>query len=68
MEIGKARLLKVGQLVNYPADRGDKAGQGRVVAVSEGAAQNIYGKHYLWVSLRDSLGKSLGVRPSNRLS
>lgn len=68
MNIGQARQLRIGQRVNYPADRGSPAGQGIVTHVGEGAAQNIYGEHYLWVSLRDSSGKSCGVWPSNRLS
>lgn len=67
MDIGKARLLRVGQRVAFPADRGSPAGIGRVTHVGEGAAQNIYGKHYVWVSLRDG-EKSAGVWPSNRLS
>lgn len=68
MDIGKARQLKVGQIVSVPADRGTRTGRGRITHVSEGAAVTIYGAHYLWVTLRETdSNKSAGVWPSNRL-
>lgn len=67
MNIEKARQLKVGQLVHFPADRGDPAGSGYVRHVTETEQTNIYGTPYIWVTVRDAVGKSCGVWPSNRL-
>lgn len=66
MNIGKARQLKVGQVVSCPADRGAKAYNGRIRHISDGAAQNIYGEHYLWVTVEKDRGRN-EVWPSNRL-
>ena len=68
MNINKARALKPGALVYFPADRGDPAGFGYVQHVTETEQKNIYGTPYLWVTVRASGSKSAGVWPSNRLS
>ena len=68
MNINKARTLKVGQLVYFPADRGSQGGFGYVRHVGETEQKNIYGTPYLWVTVRASGSKSAGVWPSNRLS
>ena len=68
MNINKARALKPGALVYFPADRGDPAGFGYVRHIGETDQKNIYGTPYLWVTVRDAGGRSCGVWPSNRLS
>lgn len=70
MNINKALSLKEGDIVHFPADRGDPAGYGRVTHVQPGPAtqKNIYGVEYVWgtVTLPYSAKRST-VWPSNRL-
>ena len=63
MNIEKAKLIKVGDIVSFPPDRGDKGGQSKVVHVSTVVNKNIHGAEYLWISLTPGCG----VWPSNRL-
>ncbi len=64
MTVGQAKKLKIGDYVNFPSDRGNKAGKGKVVSVSEGINKNIDNVEYVWVGLENPCG----VWPSNRLS
>lgn len=72
MNIEKAKSLKKGAIVRYPADRGDLAGQGTVVdetAIIQSATvnKNSLGAEYIWVQVKSSTGKT-SVWPSNRLN
>lgn len=67
MKIERARQLKIGQLVNFPADRGDPAGDGYVTHISPIEQTHMGGKPFLWVTVRYTGGKRSGVWPSNRL-
>lgn len=69
MHIEKAKQLKVGQVVNCPADRGDAAFTARVTHVSQNVCKNLSGTEYLWVTVKGigSLRANGGVWPSNRL-
>jgi hypothetical protein len=62
MNIDRARQLKVGDIVHFPADRGDHAGYGRVSYVNVDAEINksFYGDYYIWVTVERN-GKSAGV-------
>jgi len=62
MDIERAQKLSAGDSVNYPEDRGDKAGSGVIASISENVHHNIRGVAYLWVALVGG-----GVWPSNRL-
>lgn len=68
MDIKQAKLLTLGAVVSFPADRGDAAGSGRVMHLGSEVAQNIHGAEYIWVTVRSNDGQSQGVWPSNRLS
>lgn len=64
MHIDKARRLRYGDVVHFPADRGSPAGYGRVNHVSTMApAKTINGTEYIWIGVR-----GFGTWPSNRLS
>lgn len=66
MQIEKARLLKVGDYVNCPEDRGDKAYRGKVVFIGQGEYENHRGDPYMWITVEDSW-RQRHVWPSNRL-
>lgn len=67
MNIAKARQLSVGSVVQYPADRGDPAGVGRVSSITPDAPaqKSVQGQEYIWVEVNDKGKKA--VWPSNRL-
>jgi len=65
MHIKKALELKINQIVNYPADRGESAGTGKIRSMSKTINKNIHGVEYIWVTVQ-MFGKS-AVWPSNRL-
>lgn len=67
MKIERARQLKVGDLVHFPADRGDPAGSGYVTNIGTKESTNMSGTPFLWVTVKTSGGVSCGVWPSNRL-
>ena len=67
MTYEQAKELKVGDLVTYPEDRGEKGGTGRVSHISTTPQVNIDGVQYIWVRVTAN-GKSCGVWPSNRLT
>lgn len=70
MDISKARLLKYGQSVQCPEDRGQKAFTGIVRSEDCATAQmNLNHKQdcYIWVTV-SGLGGVKSVWPSNRLS
>lgn len=62
MKIEKALKLRVGQQVNYPADRGSPPGTGNISHVGTQVHKNIHGREYIWVTVKGG-----GVWPSNRL-
>lgn len=68
MKIEHARKLKIRQIVYFPADRGDKAGYGRVTHIGAEPRTHMNGPEFLWVTveLPDKLTRH--VWPSNRLS
>jgi hypothetical protein len=66
MDIAKAKTLKLGQTVHFPADRGNPAGSGQVVFIGRDAVKNLQGQEYVWVALWNK-GAPAGVWPSNRL-
>lgn len=67
MKIERARQLKVGDLVHFPADRGDPAGSGRITHISPTEQTHMGGKPFLWVTVRYQGEKRSAVWPSNRL-
>lgn len=67
MKIERARQLKVGDLVYFPADRGDPAGDGHVTHIGIKKSTNMSGEPFLWVTVRYTGGKRSAVWPSNRL-
>ena len=68
MNIEKARALKVGSLVHFPADRGDKAGYGYVSHISLIEQTHMGGKPFLWVTIKLPGCRTSAVWPSNRVS
>jgi hypothetical protein len=69
MKLAQARALKVGDKVNYPADRGDQAGTGIVKSEPTTTVnKNIRGVAYVWVVVyQPALGRA-SLWPSNKLS
>lgn len=67
MKIAQARLLKVGDIVNCPADRGDAAYTGKVehINATEQTHPCVDGP-FLWVTVRNRNRNT--VWPSNRIS
>lgn len=65
MKLEKAKQLKVGDSVRYPADRGNPAGTGTVrhIATDE-QTHPLLPEPFLWVTLHGAAG----VWPSNRLN
>lgn len=67
MKLSKARQLKVGDLVHYPADRGDKEGSGRVTHISPVECSHpLLSEPHLQVEVQMP-GNRKTVWPSNRL-
>lgn len=64
MNIEEAKKLKVGDVVQYPPDRGDPGGYSKVKHVTGNPTvyKNIHDVEYIWVSLECG-----GLWPSNRL-
>lgn len=62
MDIKKAQQLKIGDIINFPEDRGNSAGFDKITFVSKEINKNIYGVEYIWVGTKKS-----GVWPSNRI-
>lgn len=58
--------MKVRQIVNVPADRGDKPYVGTITHVGDIVSKNVYGSPYVWVGVRKPNGVSSSW-PSNRL-
>lgn len=67
VDIEKAKKIRIGQIVNYPADRGEAAGSGRVTFTQPLVYSNASGVEYVWVNVRKPDGSS-AVWQSNRLS
>ncbi len=67
MQIDKAKSLKVNDIVQFPADRGEQAGQGRITHLSTEENKNFKGDPYIWVTVRCAPNRS-AVWPSNRLA
>ena len=65
MNIIQAQALKVGDRVKYPADRGEKAGEGVVTHVGESVYESHQDKEFIWVTV-SAVGKK-STWPSNRL-
>lgn len=57
----------LGAIVRCPADRGDKAFDGKVYHISTLVNTNIDGVLYVWCSVRRMDGSNGGVWPSHRL-
>lgn len=66
MDIQKATKLKVGDIVRFPADRGEPSGSGKIAHISTDVNKNIHGIDYVWVTV--NVGQHNTVWPSNRLS
>lgn len=69
MNIECAKKLKVGDVVYFPADRGDAGGNGKVTYISPNQEEcEAYGtkEKYIWVSVQRHPG-CVAVWPSNRL-
>lgn len=66
MNIERARKLKVGDRVYYPADRGDPAGDGRVTAVFPAECTHMNQAPFIWVEVQMP-GIRKTVWPTNRL-
>ena len=54
--------LRIGEVVQYPADRGNPAGTASVAHIGETMCLNIHGTPYVWVTLAGA-----GVWPSHRI-
>lgn len=67
MKIERARQLKIGQLVYFPADRGEPSGEGYVTHIGHQDQTHMGGKPFLWVTVRYQGEKRSAVWPSNRL-
>lgn len=66
MDIGK---LRIGMLVQCPADRGEHAYQGKVESFGQYMHLQSSGSAYVWVTVRRRDGaKTAHVWPSNRIS
>lgn len=59
--------MKVGQVVQIPADRGDPAYLGVIEGIGEQVCTNHLGSAYVWLTVRASGTKRRSVWPSNRL-
>lgn len=59
--------MKIGDVVQCPADRGDKPYSARVTFISETVNYNSHGAAYRWVTVHKLTGKSGAVWPSHRL-
>jgi hypothetical protein len=57
--------MKIGQLVECPADRGDKPYRARIEAISPQATH--MGRVFRWITVRRLDGRPGGVWPSRRL-
>ena len=58
--------MKVGQIVNVPADRGDKPYVGTIAFVGNIVSRNMYEEPYVWIGVRKPEGTTSNW-PSNRL-
>lgn len=65
MHIEKAKLLKIGDVVRCPADRGEPKFVGSVTHVGNEVYKDLPGVEYIWVTVRGAKHES--VWPSNRL-
>lgn len=65
MKIEKALKLKVGDVVQFPPDRGSPGGFSKItfIGANQEIKKNMHGKEYIWVNLQCG-----GVWPTNRLS
>lgn len=59
--------MKIGQVVQVPADRGDLPYTGIIEDVGEQVYTNHLGRAYVWLMVRRSGTKERAVWPSNRL-
>lgn len=67
MRIERARNLKVGGAVGFPADRGEPEGVGRILSVGTEEHATVNGVAYLWVHVKYTSRPGSAVWPSNRL-
>ena len=58
--------MKVGQIVQVPADRGDAPYTGTIVYVGDILSTNVHGTPYVWIGVRKP-GGIASTWPSNRL-
>ena len=63
MEIEKALSLKIGDVVNFPSDRGNPAGFAKIKHIgTKTIHKNFKGVEFIWVVLQNG-----GTWPTNRL-
>lgn len=67
MKIERALQLKVGDYVDYPADRGEPGDTGQVASVSQNVNHNHLGRPFIWVEVKYRGINKKAVWPSNRL-
>lgn len=67
MHIEKARKLKPGDRVHYPANRGDRAGYGTVRWVETGESVRFDGVLFKWVEVYMPAERHASMWPSCRL-
>jgi hypothetical protein len=67
MEINEAKSLKVGEVIAYPEDRGERSGAGRITHISSEENKNFTGVSYIWITVQHNPNRR-AVWPSNRLS
>lgn len=63
-----AFMVRVGDIVNCPSDRGDSAYAARVESVGTEEHKNVNGAAYRWISTRRLSDNRSAVWPSNRLT